>query len=103
MARSADRARSWPKRSQPIMDAIEEFRAAIRNAGLVPPEVIVADGRLRRFASGGEAGDDAGWYVLHSDGIPAGAFGCWRSDIHEKWRSSVARSLTADEEKAERE
>ena len=54
-------------------DQRSAFREAIHTAGLTPPEVIEADGRLHRFASNGRRGDDAGWYVFHVDGIPAGA------------------------------
>ena len=58
-------------------DALEQFRDAIRGAGLIPPDAIEADGELHRFASNGQRGDDAGWYALHDDGIPAGSFGDW--------------------------
>lgn len=77
---------------------IEQFRAAINNAGLTPPEIIEPDGKLHRFASNGKRGDDAGWYVLHGDGIPAGAFGDWRTDISETWRADIGRRLSRDEE-----
>ena len=63
------------------MSELEQFRDAIRSAGLEPPDIIVADGKLRRFASNGKRGDDAGWYVLYGDGIPAGSFGDWRTGI----------------------
>lgn len=83
-------------------DAIEQFRAAIHNAGLHPPEVIEPDGKLRRFASNGKRGDDAGWYVLHDDGLPAGAFGDWRSGLSETWRADIGRTLSPQEEVAHR-
>lgn len=82
----------------------EGFGAAIERAGLTPPMEIIGDGKLHRFASNGERGDDAGWYVLHADGgIPAGAFGCWRLGIEETWRADVGRELTTEEERAHRE
>lgn len=82
----------------------EGFRAAIERAGLAPPTEIIGDGQLHRFASNGERGDDAGWYVLHANGgIPAGAFGCWRVGIEETWRADVGRELTTEEERAHRE
>jgi putative DNA primase/helicase len=62
-----------------MIDVIEQFREAIRSAGLVPPEVIEPDGEIRRFASNGEHGDDAGWYAFHGDAMPAGAFGDWQT------------------------
>jgi putative DNA primase/helicase len=76
------------------MSDIEQFRDAIRSAGLEPPERIEADGKLRRFSSNGKRGDDAGWYVLHGDGIPAGSFGYWRTGISESWRADIGRTLS---------
>src|SRR5258708_2601023 len=84
------------------LDARSEFRAAIQGAGLQPPEMIEADGRLRRFSSSGKRGDDAGWYVFHDDGIPAGAYGDWRSGVYQTWRANVGRQLTPAEESAHR-
>ena len=84
------------------MNAIQQFQDAIRSAGLTPPDVIEADGRLRRFASNGKRGDDAGWYLLHGDDIPAGIFGDWRTGFTETWRADIGRTLTPAEEDAHR-
>ncbi len=46
---------------------IDQFRDAMANAGLSPPETIHDDGKLYRFATNGRRGDDSGWYVYHSD------------------------------------
>jgi putative DNA primase/helicase len=83
-------------------DAVRQFADAIRSAGIAPPAEIVPDGKLRRFAATGKRGDDAGWYVLHGDGIPAGSFGDWRGGTSETWRADIGRRLTADEEAAHR-
>ena len=80
------------------MDAAEQFRTAIEGSGLNPPDEIVADGNFHRFASNGKRGDDAGWYVLFTDGIPAGAFGCWRRGFDQEWSANLGRSLTAEEQ-----
>lgn len=85
-----------------MMGAIQQFRDAIRAAGLTPPDEIEADGKLRRFGSNGRRGDDAGWYVLHDDGIPAGCFGDWRSGLVQTWRADIGRGLTPAEEAAHR-
>jgi hypothetical protein len=79
--------------------AVEEFRGAIRRAGLTPPEII-ADGCLHRFPSNGRPGDDAGWFVLHLDGIPAGCFGDWRTGSSQTWRADIGRDLTPAERAA---
>lgn len=83
-------------------DVIAQFRDAIRAAGLMPPEVILGDGKLHRFASSGKRGDDAGCYVLHLDGLPAGWIGDWRTGISQNWRIDMGRALTPDEEVAHR-
>ncbi|MCL6555001.1 MAG: AAA family ATPase [Burkholderiales bacterium] len=79
-------------------DILPHFAAAMQSAGITPPGEIIPDGRLHRFSSNGERGDDAGWYVLHADGIPAGAFGDWRSGISGGWRADLGRRLTPAEE-----
>lgn len=85
-----------------MRDAIEQFREAIRAAGLTPPDEIEVDGKLRRFASNGKKADDAGWYLLHGDGIPAGSFGDWRTGFTQTWRADIGRTLTPAEEAAHR-
>lgn len=77
--------------------AIEQFRNAMQGAGIAPPEIINADGVLHRFSTNGKPDDDAGWYVYHSDGIPVGAFGDWRTGVKNTWRANIGRSLTPSE------
>jgi putative DNA primase/helicase len=77
-----------------------EFRAAISKSGLTPPDQIMADGKIHRFASNGKRSDDSGWYVVFFDGIPAGAYGCWRTDLKGSWRANIGRPLTSAEEAA---
>ncbi len=62
---------------------VKQFRAAIRESGLIAPAVITDDGKLHRFATNGKPNDDAGWYILHGDGIPAGTFGCHRTGLSQ--------------------
>ncbi len=85
-----------------MRDVTEQFRDAIKSAGLIPPDMIESDGRLHRFGSIGKRGDNAGWYALHGDGVPAGSFGDWRTGIHETWRADIGRKLTSAEEAAHR-
>lgn len=85
-----------------MRDAIDQFRAAIQSAGLSPPDTIEPDGKLHRFASNGIRGDDAGWYALHDDGIPAGSFGDWRSGQSHTWRADLGRTHTPEDEAAHR-
>lgn len=76
----------------------QQFSDAIKSAGLIPPDAIEVDGAIHRFASSGKKGDDAGWYLLYGDGIPAGSFGCWRDGLTQTWRADVGRTLTPAEE-----
>ena len=88
-------------RLAPSVDAgCDAFREAIRATGLEPPQEVVADGVIHRFASDGRRGDAAGWYVLYDDGIPAGSFGCWRTDVKQNWSATTERAMNAAEETA---
>lgn len=87
---------------QTLTDPRAAFRSAIAAAGITPPDVIEADGRLHRFSSSGRRGDEAGWYVLHGDGIPAGRYGCWRTGLDAIWRAGTGRALTPAESAEQR-
>lgn len=80
-----------------MTEAIHMFTSAIASAGLVPPNEVYADGRIHRFNSDGKKGDEAGWYVLHTDGIPSGVFGCWRKDITQNWCARPLENLSQKE------
>lgn len=68
-----------------MSDPIEHFRLAIAAAGLEAPDSINADGAIHRFSTNGKPRDDSGWYMLHTDGLAAGAFGCWREGLQSTW------------------
>jgi putative DNA primase/helicase len=85
-----------------MSDPAEHFRRAIAAAGLEPPETIHADGNIHRFSASGKRGDDAGWYVLHLDGVPAGSFGDWRSGYSENWCAKHQDDLNPGELQAMR-
>ena len=64
-----------------------------------PPERIVADGQIHRYGP-----KQALWYVLHLDGVPAGAFGDWRNQGEQrKWCAKGASEMTAAEHTVHRE
>jgi putative DNA primase/helicase len=73
---------------------------AMRSAGIDPPADIKIDGQLHRFSTKGRKKDDSGYYVVFSDGVPAGVFGCWRDGVHNNFRADVGRELTAAEQMA---
>ena len=82
---------------------IDTFRNAIEAAGIGAPDDIQDDGKLHRFSTNGKRGDDSGWYVLHSDGIPAGKFGCWRAGFESSWCAKADRDLSDTERQAMRD
>ena len=98
-----------------IHEAIDAFRAAMCEAGITPPDVIETDGRIHRFhIEGDRAGSLNGWYLLHLDGRPAGAFGSWKLGIQSTWtaggaplsaseRASIAKMVEAARAQADAE
>lgn len=86
-----------------MSDPIEHFRLAIAAAGLPVPDMIHEDGVIHRFSTNGRRGDDSGWYMLHIDGIPAGAFGCWRRRLQSTWCAKSDQTMTDAEREAHRQ
>lgn len=81
--------------SKPVIDPVAQFAEAARNAGLEIKGNIIADGHLHRCQiSGDKRGKANGWYVLHLDGIPAGAFGSWRTGQTCVWCAKKDDDLT---------
>jgi len=83
-------------------DVVAAFAESMRAAGIEPPAKIIGDGKLHRFPTNGKRGDDAGWYALHLDGIPAGAFGDWRNGSSETWCASAPDIFTPAERERHR-
>jgi putative DNA primase/helicase len=75
------------------MNLTEQFRLAMRRAGLDCAGPINADGKLHRIKARGDHAANS-WYVLHPGPPVAGAFGCWKRGIKETWcaRDSTQRS-----------
>ena len=82
---------------------IDQFRAAIEAAGMVPPDHIEPDGCLKRFSPTGKHGDLAGWYVLFCDGITAGVSGNWKTGLHSTWCAKSDNVMTEAERHALRQ
>jgi putative DNA primase/helicase len=79
-------------------DPIADFRNAIAQAGLSPPQHI-EPGKLHRFPSNGRAGDDAGWCKLFAD-MQGGVFGDHRTDLKGEWHASRDKPYTREEREA---
>lgn len=85
------------------VDAVQEFYEEMERRGLGCDQPIVADGRIHRFKSAADKRADS-WYVLHADGVAAGAFGNWRTGQRQVWRESRDTFTTvADRERFARE
>ena len=81
----------------------DQFRLAMQAAGLDAPDTIHDDGALHRFPTNGRRGDASGWYVLHTDGVPTGTFGCWRAGLQSVWCAVATDNMTAMEREAHRQ
>ena len=86
-----------------MTDAISQFKAAIESSGLTPPKVIHDDGAIHRFSTNGKARDDSGWYSLHTDGLAAGVFGCWREGMQSTWCAKSDTAMTVAERDSHRQ
>lgn len=82
-------------------EAIADFIGAMEAAGVRPVEPIaqaLSGGGLVRFrAEGDKPGRKNGWALLYLDGKPAGAFGCYRLGVRERWRADRAVTLSPAE------
>lgn len=80
------------------MNTTEQFRDAMVAAGLRTSEELIADGVLHRIhIDGDKPRSQNGWYVLHSNGMPAGAFGSWKHDLSGSWCAKPDQDLTVVE------
>lgn len=79
-----------------------EFIAYIAQCGLKPPQHIIEGGdKPQRFQADSTHKDKSGWYIFHSDGIPAGVFGDWRDGAPATtWRMDVGRKIGEEELRA---
>ena len=83
--------------------SIDQFRSAIAAAGFPAPDVIEGDGQLQRFSTNGKPTNKDGWYLLHTDGVPAGTFGCWRAGLQSNWCAKSDTAMTEAERQAHRQ
>lgn len=64
-------------------DAIEQFKTAMLDAGITPPDNIIGNGTLQRFKIDGKLN---GAYILHLDGRAVGYFEDWKTGIKHTWK-----------------
>jgi putative DNA primase/helicase len=74
------------------------FKQALDKAGLSTRDKIIPDGKIHRLHIEGDSpGSRNGWYILYGDGLPAGAFGSWKTGDRGTWCAKAEASLTASE------
>lgn len=78
----------------------EQVKSEMERYGLTPPAHIYFDGVIHRFQTSSGKKDKSGWYLLHGDGIPAGAFGCFKNGVEQNWRADIGRELSPEEHAA---
>lgn len=78
------------------MTSLDSFRAALCDAGLDYAGPLVADGKIHRFKAAGDKARNS-WFILFPGTPTAGAFGCWKRGITEKWCERTERSLSDSE------
>jgi len=82
-------------------DPVSAFQSAMADAGLVCPDFLNGDGNLHRFrVEGDKNGSKNGWYTLHLDGLPSGAFGSWKTGQSETWCMKSKDAMTSAERQA---
>lgn len=87
-------------RAQQLVAPEIAFREECEASGLIFDDPIIADGQLHRVAHrSSKRGEKDGWYVLHTDGIPAGEFGCWKEpSFQTAWVADIGRSMSLAEQ-----
>lgn len=80
-----------------IENPISQFMQAIEAAGLGSP-AINPDGELHRFhVEEDKPGSLNGWYLLHLDSVPAGAFGSWKAGFQQTWCAKSRNEMSHKE------
>lgn len=80
------------------LEIAEQARSDMQAKGITPPDQLVVDDKIHRFGK-----DKSCWCVFHSDGIPAGAYGDWRTGETYTWCMNIGRELTQTEQAEIRE
>jgi putative DNA primase/helicase len=82
-----------------LMQAMQEFRDAIRSAGLIPPDMI-EPGKFHKFPGEGKRnGNTAAWCKLFPDGV-GGIFGDYSTGLSTSWQARRETPYTLAEREA---
>lgn len=81
------------------IDNIQQFKQAMVDAGLQPPDDITPE-KIHRFPGiGKKRGNQDGWCRLFGD-MRGGVFGDWPSGFDGKWQANSEHTYTSEERKA---
>jgi putative DNA primase/helicase len=67
-------------------------------AGIPCPDPIIADGKLHRYCTDRDNNENC-WYAFYPDGVPAGAYGCWKRGLSETWSAKSQEQFSDAERK----
>ena len=80
---------------------LDQFLAALVARNIIPPQPIIADGRLHRCDAAGPRGRGDATYLLHLDGVPSGGLENWRDGLGwQTWCHNRSHALTFAERQA---
>lgn len=79
-----------------LLEIENDFHAAMQADGLQFDDNLIADGHIHRIRVNGEAKTNA-WYVLHTDGVPAGSYGYWKTGLSHTWCAKANEDLSESE------
>jgi hypothetical protein len=69
-----------------LQDFKQQFKHAMIRAGVIPPDELFDDGKIKRFSTSANSSNEDGWYILHNSGEPHGSFGCDLRLIQSEWQ-----------------
>lgn len=79
-------------------DAISGVLDAMSALSMRPAQPLIADGQLHRVDHADrKRGNKHIWYIIHSDGIPAAAFGDYKAGLEETWCAKKPSAMTDEE------
>ncbi|WP_066260416.1 toprim domain-containing protein, partial [Hydrogenophaga flava] len=82
-------------------EIIDQFRRAMAEHDIRTDDALIADGKFHRMHVVGDRKlSRNGWYVLHLDGLPSGAFGCnkrYGNEAKFTWSGKGIKPLTTEE------
>lgn len=85
-----------------LLEIISKFRNAMAEAGInYSGEILTDTPKIQRFHIDGDKSKSTnGWYILHTDGVPAGEFGSWKTGLQSTWCEKSTSEITPEERRS---